>query len=90
MRLGFVAICKELKNACLSKTMTFTQFQKQEDREAAIRRMERIALENFCEVPVRDTIQTIHCNCIIVIEGFSLNSIFLDIYCIFINTDELS
>lgn len=37
----------ELKNASPSQTMTFTQFQKIEDREAAIRKLERIALSNL-------------------------------------------
>lgn len=47
VRLGYVAMSMELKNASPSKTMTFAQFQKIEDREAAIRRLERIALENL-------------------------------------------
>jgi UV DNA damage endonuclease len=37
----------ELKNASPSKTMTFSQFQKIRDREAAIRKLERIALSNL-------------------------------------------
>ncbi|WP_432361329.1 UV DNA damage repair endonuclease UvsE [Sporosarcina sp. UB5] len=47
VRLGFVAMSMELKNASPSKTMTLTQFQKTEDREAAIRKLERIALTNL-------------------------------------------
>lgn len=47
VRLGYVAMSMELKNASPSKTMTFAQFQKYEDREAAIRKLERIALENL-------------------------------------------
>ncbi|MFS0576158.1 UV DNA damage repair endonuclease UvsE [Sporosarcina sp. 179-K 3D1 HS] len=47
VRLGYVAMSMELKNASPSKTMTFAQFQKIEDREAAIRKLERIALENL-------------------------------------------
>ena len=47
VRLGYVAMSMELKNASPSKTMTFTQFQKIEDREAAIRKLERIALTKF-------------------------------------------
>ncbi|MCG7346018.1 UV DNA damage repair endonuclease UvsE [Sporosarcina sp. ACRSL] len=47
VRMGYVAMSMELKNASPSKTMTFAQFQKQEDREAAIRKLERIALENL-------------------------------------------
>ncbi|MCG7333752.1 UV DNA damage repair endonuclease UvsE [Sporosarcina sp. ACRSM] len=47
VRLGYVAMSTELKNASPSKTMTFTQFQKIGDRVAAIRKLERIALENL-------------------------------------------
>lgn len=47
VRLGYVAMSMELKNASPSKTMTFAQFQKIGDREAAIRKLERIALTNL-------------------------------------------
>ena len=47
VRLGYVAMSMELKNASPSKTMTFAQFQKIGDREAAIRKLERIALANL-------------------------------------------
>ncbi|WP_339173232.1 UV DNA damage repair endonuclease UvsE [Solibacillus sp. FSL R5-0691] len=47
VRLGYVAMSMELKNASPSQTMTFTQFQKIQDREAAIRKLERIALKNL-------------------------------------------
>lgn len=47
VRLGYVAMSMELKNASPSKTMTFAQFQKISDREAAIRKLERIALANL-------------------------------------------
>ena len=47
VRLGYVAMSMELKNASPSKTMTFAQFQKIDDREAAIRKLERIALQNL-------------------------------------------
>lgn len=47
VRLGFVAMSMELKNASPSQTMTYTQFSKIPDREAAIRRLERIALKNI-------------------------------------------
>src|SRR5690625_373957 len=47
VRLGYVAMSMELKNASPSKTMTFTQFQKINDREAAIRKLERIAVRNL-------------------------------------------
>lgn len=47
VRLGYVAISMELKNASTSQTMTFTRFQKIEDREAAIRELERISISNL-------------------------------------------
>lgn len=47
VRLGYVAMSMELKNASPSQTMTFAQFQKINDREAAIRKLERIALSNL-------------------------------------------
>lgn len=47
VRLGYVAMSMELQNASPSKTMTFAQFQKINDRDAAIRKLERIALENL-------------------------------------------
>ncbi|WP_458413266.1 UV DNA damage repair endonuclease UvsE [Schinkia sp. CFF1] len=47
VRLGYVAMSMELKDASPSKTMTFAQFQKITDREAAIRKLERIALLNL-------------------------------------------
>lgn len=47
VRLGYVAMSMELKNASPSQTMTFSQFENIEDREAAIRKLERIALSNL-------------------------------------------
>jgi UV DNA damage endonuclease len=47
VRLGYVAMSMELTNASPSKTMTFQQFQKIQNREAAIRKLERIALQNI-------------------------------------------
>ena len=47
VRLGYVAMSMELKNASPSKTMTYTAFQKLADRDAAIRKLERIALSNL-------------------------------------------
>lgn len=47
VRLGYVAMSMELKNASPSKTMTYTQFQKIRDREAAIRKLERISILNL-------------------------------------------
>ncbi|MCD1258751.1 UV DNA damage repair endonuclease UvsE [Paenibacillus athensensis] len=47
VRLGYVAMSMEVKNASPSKTMTATAFGKLGDREAAIRKLERIAAENL-------------------------------------------
>lgn len=47
IRLGYVAMSMGLKNASPSKTMTYSQFQKIDDRDAAIRKLERIALRNL-------------------------------------------
>ncbi|WP_277585541.1 UV DNA damage repair endonuclease UvsE [Psychrobacillus antarcticus] len=47
VRLGYVAMSMEFKSASPSKTMTFTQFQKNKDREAAISKLERIAMANL-------------------------------------------
>lgn len=47
VRLGFVAMSMSLKNASPSQTMTFAQFSKIKDREAAIRKLERIAASNL-------------------------------------------
>ncbi|RED63105.1 UV DNA damage repair endonuclease UvsE [Cohnella lupini] len=47
VRFGYVAMSVELENASPSKTMTMASFVKLADREAAIRRLERIAEENL-------------------------------------------
>ncbi|OXM84962.1 UV DNA damage repair endonuclease UvsE [Paenibacillus rigui] len=47
VRLGYVAMSMRVQNASPSKTMTATSFAKLEDREAAIRKLERIASENI-------------------------------------------
>ncbi|SER25651.1 UV-damage endonuclease [Gracilibacillus ureilyticus] len=47
VRLGYVAMSKYVKNASPSQTMTFSQFEKIRDREAAIRKLERIAESNL-------------------------------------------
>ncbi|TDF97255.1 UV DNA damage repair endonuclease UvsE [Paenibacillus piri] len=46
VRLGYVAMSTLVSNASPSKTMTATSFAKLEDREAAVRKLERIAAEN--------------------------------------------
>jgi UV DNA damage endonuclease len=47
VRFGYVAMSVEVKNASPSKTMTAAAFSKLLDREAAIRKLERIAGENL-------------------------------------------
>ncbi|SDE63718.1 UV-damage endonuclease [Paenibacillus sp. UNCCL117] len=47
VRLGYVAMSVLVKNASPSKTMTYTSFAKLEDREAALRKLERLAEENL-------------------------------------------
>jgi UV DNA damage endonuclease len=47
VRLGYVAMSMELQNASPSQTMTFSQFQRIRDREAGLRKLERIALSNL-------------------------------------------
>lgn len=47
VRLGYVAMSTVVQNASPSKSMTFTQFSKIADREAAIRKLERIAADNL-------------------------------------------
>ncbi|WP_413304500.1 UV DNA damage repair endonuclease UvsE [Bacillus sp. 1P10SD] len=47
VRLGYVAMSVEVANASPSQTMTFAQFSRIKDREAAIRKLERIAISNI-------------------------------------------
>ncbi|MCR2804467.1 UV DNA damage repair endonuclease UvsE [Paenibacillus soyae] len=47
VRFGFVAMSLLLENASPSRTMTYANFSKLDDREAAIRKLERIAEENL-------------------------------------------
>ncbi|HZG55190.1 UV DNA damage repair endonuclease UvsE [Paenibacillus sp.] len=47
VRFGYVAMSVHIKNASPSKTMTATHFQTIADREAAVRKLERIAAENL-------------------------------------------
>ena len=47
VKLGYVAMSVELQNASPSQTMTFAQFEKIKDRDAAIRKLERIAVSNL-------------------------------------------
>ncbi|MFC5651466.1 UV DNA damage repair endonuclease UvsE [Paenibacillus solisilvae] len=47
VRFGFVAMSMLLENASPSRTMTFAAFSKLNDREAALRKLERTAEENL-------------------------------------------
>ncbi|MEH7181253.1 UV DNA damage repair endonuclease UvsE [Neobacillus vireti] len=47
VKLGYVAMSMELQNASPSQTMTFAQFSRIKDREAGIRKLERIAISNI-------------------------------------------
>lgn len=47
VRFGYVAMSTVVSNASPSKTMTATGFAKLEDREAAIRKLERLGAENI-------------------------------------------
>jgi UV DNA damage endonuclease len=47
VRFGYVAMSTVVKNASPSKTMTMAAFSKIADREAAIRKLERIGAENL-------------------------------------------
>jgi UV DNA damage endonuclease len=47
VRFGYVAMSVELENASPSHTMTYTNFARLADREAGLRRLERIAEQNL-------------------------------------------
>ncbi|OLN22547.1 UV damage endonuclease UvsE [Domibacillus antri] len=47
VRLGYAAMSMNIKNGSPSQTMTHAQFLKIEDREAAIHKLERIAISNL-------------------------------------------
>jgi UV DNA damage endonuclease len=47
VKLGYVAMSVYLKNSSPSQTMTYAQFEKLKDREAAIKKLERIAISNL-------------------------------------------
>ncbi|QOY34351.1 UV DNA damage repair endonuclease UvsE [Anaerobacillus isosaccharinicus] len=47
VRFGYVAMSVHLKNASPSQTMTVKQFEQIKDKEAAIRKLERIAVSNL-------------------------------------------
>ncbi|WP_456272675.1 UV DNA damage repair endonuclease UvsE [Bacillus sp. AK031] len=47
VRLGYVAMSVHLENASPSQTMTYKQFSQLKDREAGLRKLERIAVSNL-------------------------------------------
>ncbi|MGZ9587138.1 UV DNA damage repair endonuclease UvsE [Paenibacillus marinisediminis] len=47
VRFGYVAMSMTVANSSPSRTMTYTSFSKLDDREAAIRKLERLAEENL-------------------------------------------
>ncbi|MFJ7754515.1 UV DNA damage repair endonuclease UvsE [Peribacillus muralis] len=47
IRLGYVAMSNHVPNCSPSQTMTYAQFSKIKDREAAIRKLERISISNL-------------------------------------------
>lgn len=47
VRLGYVAMSTIVSNASPSRTMTYTNFAKITDRDAALRKLERLATENL-------------------------------------------
>ncbi|MGG2094087.1 UV DNA damage repair endonuclease UvsE [Bacillus sp. S13(2024)] len=47
VKLGYVAMSVHLKNASPSQTMTYAQFQRIQDRDAAIKKLERISNSNL-------------------------------------------
>ncbi|WP_223703082.1 UV DNA damage repair endonuclease UvsE [Sutcliffiella deserti] len=47
VKLGYVAMSMQLTNASPSKTMTYAQFSKIKDKEAAIEKLERISVTNL-------------------------------------------
>ncbi|CAG7649721.1 UV DNA damage repair endonuclease UvsE [Paenibacillus allorhizosphaerae] len=69
VRLGYVAMSMLVNNASPSKTMTATNFAKVEDREAAIRKLERIAGEN-----IHNTLRLLKHNRAYEIEMYRMSS----------------
>lgn len=46
-KLGYVAMSENLKNASPSQTMTYKQFSQIANKEAALQKLERIAISNL-------------------------------------------
>jgi UV DNA damage endonuclease len=69
VRLGYVAMSTLVKNASPSKTMTVANFSKLGDREAAIRKLERIGAEN-----IHNTLRLLRHNRAYEIQVYRLSS----------------
>ncbi|GIP41091.1 UV damage endonuclease UvsE [Paenibacillus sp. J31TS4] len=69
VRFGYVAMSLLVKNASPSKTITYASFSKLTDREAAIRKLERIAEENL-----HNTLRLLRHNRAYEIELYRLSS----------------
>lgn len=69
VRLGYVAMSTMVTNASPSKTMTATSFAKLGDREAAIRKLERISAEN-----IHNTLRLLRHNRAYDIEMYRISS----------------
>ncbi|RKQ37261.1 UV DNA damage repair endonuclease UvsE [Oceanobacillus halophilus] len=50
VRLGYSAISTQVQNSSTSRTMTYANFSKIQDREAALRKLEKISKENILNV----------------------------------------
>ncbi|KGX91440.1 UV DNA damage repair endonuclease UvsE [Pontibacillus marinus] len=68
-RLGYVAMSVHVQNASPSQTMTYSRFQKLQDREAAIAKLERISKSN-----INNTLRLLKHNKALDIEFFRLSS----------------
>lgn len=68
-RLGYVAMSVHVQNASPSQTMTYSRFQKIQDREAAIRKLERLAKSN-----IQNSLRLLKHNKALEIDFFRLSS----------------
>ncbi|MFC5404552.1 UV DNA damage repair endonuclease UvsE [Cohnella soli] len=69
VRFGYVAMSVKLENASPSKTMTMSTFSKLPDREAGLRRLERIAEDNL-----RNTLRLLKHNRYMGVQVYRLTS----------------
>lgn len=75
VRLGYVAMSTVIENASPSRTMTATHFKKIADREAAVRKLERLAAENL-----HNTLRLLRHNRAHDIRLFRFSSKFIPLY----------